>query len=101
MIITMTFGPSVRFLDNSSLGVLCPRLLLPVSLHLPRPPVDPTSSSHIIQAQAQNSPCPLLYVELLPDEASRHVFIVGICERRDCGADMGGGSCPVSLTPYQ
>ena len=37
-----------------------------------------------------------MYVELLRDEASKHVFIAGIL---DCGADMGGGSCPASRTP--
>ena len=32
-------------------------------------------------------------VELF-DGASKHVFIMGICARRDCGADTGGGSQP-------
>ena len=34
-----------------------------------------------------------MYVELLLNEASKYVFIVGICARRGCGADVGGGSC--------
>ena len=42
-----------------------------------------------------------MYVELLLDEASKYVFVVGICARWDRGADMGGGSCPVSQTPCQ
>ena len=39
-----------------------------------------------------------MYVELF-NEASKYVFVVGISARRDCGADIGGGSCPASQTP--
>ena len=38
-----------------------------------------------------------MYVELF-DEASKYVLIVGICARRNCGADTGGG-CSASQTP--
>ena len=41
-----------------------------------------------------------MYVEL-SNEAPKNAFIVGISARRDCGADIGGGSCPASQTPYR
>ena len=41
-----------------------------------------------------------MYVELF-DEASKCVFIAGTSARRDCGAGIGGGSCPASQTPHR